>query len=91
VALLHDGIDPLVIGDHCNRDAIVHLGRAVVHNEQVWVWLRGVGVAGDGNKSESSSSVESELFAGDIACLEVVYLEHLQSRVNQYLGYSSIA
>jgi hypothetical protein len=78
VALLHYSIDSLVIRDHGNRDAIGHFCGAIVHDEQVRVWLRRVGVSSDRDESEASSSVESELLAGNIACLEVVYFKHLK-------------
>jgi hypothetical protein len=49
VTLLHDTVDSFIEWDHRDRDSVVGLGRAVVHDEQTDVWLRRVGVARDGD------------------------------------------
>lgn len=82
VALLHNGIDSFVVGNHVDGNAVVGFRGSVVYQEQADVGLGYIWVLLGGDQTESSSCVSGNLLARDIAGLEVVDLENLKRDIS---------
>lgn len=78
MSLLHDGIDPLVVGYHGNWYPIVGFRRPIVHNEKAHVGLRRVRVPRDWNQSKTPSRMQRKLFPRNVTSLKVVYFKQLK-------------